>query len=571
MAKKLSLADKYALAKGNSSSSQAKGELTSRYKAGSSSRIDLSYRRKLPIERMTNSSRFSGTANRTQSIPGTFGSPIKALHSTPSKAKRPFSMYKILPYLPQKMEIKAKFSNKVQKDRLWLKRSILPELVQSKNAGVFGKLRGFLTGLKPPNDEFKRLSTSIKKELNIQPEDKSSVSFDEAFAPREKKADNLDFDEVDANVQLAKKSLEEQRLRKIQLELEEKVKQQDEKIRELTSEHERELYLTKASYEARIVELNERVSQLSEMAANTHREIENERLKELEKSVRKENESFLVYQKETVRMFEDMKLRLEEKEKELNKKEREIQEEARKSLFSSPKLFVTPKAEPSDPPSETVATTSHNTSFAEINIEHVNAMSALNKEHIKLETELKKTEKQFNHLLYLVNTLPEQLFLKDNLTESQWNSQILELRSELENTSGQTEKPANPYEEKLSALVSFLERFRVEFAEDKQKAYELYEPKKLQQTERKVKQLTKSVRKKQTKREDNIRELQYVVNLLLVDEKNYDFLTMKESINGLREITDLLRQQDVAVSTLKQLTTIQKKLEEIHLIVGDHK
>jgi len=170
-----------------------------------------------------------------------------------------------------------------------------------------------------------------------------------------------------------------------------------------------------------------------------------------------------------------------------------------------------------------------------------------------------------------VNILPEQLFLKDNLTESQWNSQILELRSELENTSGQTEKPANPYEEKLSALVSFLERFRVEFAEDKQKAYELYEPKKLQQTEKKVKQLTKSVRKKQTKREDNIRELQYVVNLLLVDEKNYDFLTIKESINGLREITDLLRQQDVAVSTLKQLTTIQKKLEEIHLIVGDHK
>lgn len=585
MAKKLSLADKYALAKGNPAHIRTKGNSGSRSTAGSGFGFELSYRQKLPVERNeTNSTRFSETFKKT-SLPGSFGSPIKALHSTPTSTRRPLSMYKILPYLPQKKAFKEGYiANKVLKDRPWLQRNAPNTTDTLKRPGVLDKLRSFLTGFKPRNDEFKRLSESAKEELHIRPDkNKTYVSYDDIFAPRARATADFEFDEVDANVQLAKKSIAEQKLLKKEAILEKRIQQQSQEIQELRSKQERELYLTKASYEAQLAELNAQVRQLHELSENRNREIEKERLKEIEESVLKENESFLVYQKETMQMFEEMKQRLEEKEEELIKKEQRLQELYIKKPDASPVISLASKFKPSFAPESTSismnkpsdshaeANSSHNMSFAEINIEHVNSMSALNKEHVKVVNEIKRTEEQFNSLLSTLKKRSDALTLKRTLSESEreLNSQLEKLASSLERakTLGPTLK--NPYKRNLDSLFSFLEEFKVAFAKDKLSAYELYDLKQLRKTDCKVKQLTRTARKKLAKRDEDIRELQSNVTQLLIDENNDEILAMEASIDGLRDISNLLQQQDIAISTLKQLATIQKKLDEIQLIMGD--
>lgn len=494
-------------------------------------------------------------------------------------------MYKILPYLPQKKAFKESYiANKVLKDRPWLQRNAPTTTDIMKNSGMLDRLRSFLSGFKPRNDEFKRLSESVKEELHIRPEkNKSYVPYDDIFAPRTRATDNFELDEVDANVQLAKKSLAQQELLRKEANLEKKIRQQTQEIHELRNNQERELYLMKASYEAQLAELNAQVRQLHELSENRNREIEKERLKEIEDSVLKENESFLVYQKETMQMFEEMKQRLEEKEEELVKREQKLQEFSAYIKRPNASPVLASKSRPSYAPESTSMSTnklsesgagapsSHNTSFADINMEHVNSMSALNKEHVKVVNEIKRTEEQFNRLLSTLKKRSETLTLKSKLTESErnLNSQVEELTSRLE--IAKTARPTlnNPYKKNLDSLFSFLEEFKAAFAKDKLNAFELYDLKQLRKTDYKVKQLTRAARKKQAKREEDIRELQSNVNQLLMDENNNELLAIEASIDGLRDISNLLQQQDVAISTLKQLATIQKKLDEIQLIMGD--
>lgn len=585
MAKKLSLADKYALAKGNSAYTKKSTNLRST--GGSGSGINLSSRRRLPVQlKEQSTSRFSESFKRT-SLPGSFGSPIKTLHSIPASADRPLSMYKVLPYLPQKKAFKdTNIANKVLKDRPWLQRNAVT-VTKSNGRGMLGKLRSFLSSFKHQNNEFKRLSDSARKELNVrrQPE-KKYVLHDDVFAPRtESHADNFDFDEVDANVQLAKKSLEQQRLLQKEAVLEKKIQDQSEEIQELKNEHEREVYLTKASYEAQLADLNVEIRQLHELNENRHQEIEKERLKEIENSVLKENESFLVFQRDTVQMLEDMKQRLEQKEKYLARKEERLRAMAKniRTSHTSPEelLSTTTKSSNVQPISEGIgmnppdshdaAETPPNTSFADINIGHVNAMSALNKEHVKVVNEIKRTEEQFNRLLSSLTKKFETLAMKDKLTESEreLNTRMEELPQLLEVTRKLESKPNNSYKKKLDSLFSFLEEFRVEYAKDKLKAYKLYESDQILETGHKVKQLTKSVRKKLAKREEIIRDIKLTINQLLIDQNSNDVAAIKASIRGLGDISNLLQQQDIAVSTLKQLATIKKKLDEIQLIMGD--
>lgn len=585
MAKKLSLADKYALAKGNSAYTKKSANLRST--GGSVSGIDFSSRRRLPVQlKEQNTSRISESFKRT-SLPGSFGSPIKTLHSIPASANRPLSMYKVLPYLPQKKAFKDSYiANKVLKDRPWLQRNAVTTVTKSNGHGMLGKLRSFLGSFKHQNDEFKRLSDSARKELNVRRQpDTKYVSHDEVLAPRtQSHVDNFDFDEVDANVQLAKKSLEHQRLLQKEADLEKKIQAQSVEIEELKNKHEREVYLTKARYEAQLADLKVEIHQLHELNANRHQEIEKDRLKEIENSVLKENESFLVFQRDTVQMLEDMKQRLERKEKYLARKEERLQAMAKnirtshtspeESLSTTKSSNVPPISEGigmNPPDSHAAVQTAPKTSFADINNGHVNEMSALNKEHVKVVNEIKRTEEQFNRLLSSLTKKFEILAMKDKLTESEreLNTQMEELPQLLEATRTLESKPNNPYKKKLELLFSFLEEFRVEYAKDKLKAYKLYESEQILKTGHKVKQLTKSVRKKLAKRQEIISDIKSTIDQLLIDQNNNDVTAIRASIRGLGDISNLLQQQDIAVSTLKQLATIQKKLDEIQLIMGE--
>lgn len=609
MAKKLSLADKYAQYKGNSLARSERNKYTN-------------YRPKPPVSPIRKDLAKPKYPHLEQwkkepKLPGLFGSPIKALFSSPSSTKRPSSIYKVLPFLPRKFTRNdLDTSYRIQKDRSWLNSKTGNP--RSKQTGLFVKLRGFLSSLKfdSANEELKTLTASAKEVLKIPSQESRTVSLDELGIPRRARQfdDYKDFDEVDANVQLAKERLQRDKSRKENLRLEEKIRELETEIKTLREQHERELYLAKADNKAQILDLNEKVTHLSSMASSRYQEIEREKLQEIENAVMRENESFLIYQKETEKVFEEMKRKLDDKDQHLqNSEERlEAREKAliqkEKELADKLRMFEeqeqkwrdtriqalqkeTRKPQRSEHiPHHTDGAISDENLNGRIRVSKEDALSldvqrALQESQAQYDTEMavlnqekdlvsemiRKNDTQVIEILDTMQRISEVISANAaSMTVSDKN--VLYKLEEFVETLGDntvtTSAALDQCLEKFKEYRVYFDEFQAIFADDRDKAAQLYGEYKLMGIESSFAKLKKSITGKIAKRTHQIRELQTQIDRAAISESNYSVYSIEVAANGAKKRADLLKLQDGAVTTLHELALLQKTLNDMQTLMG---
>lgn len=545
MSKKVSLADKYAQYKGNyTRPERPKEAVLPRKHTFSPYSYDLSSR-----------FRDSRLQDRLRDkLPGLFGSPIKTIYSSPSRTKRPLSIYKVLPYLARESWNETSRVNK----RTWLDRD-----QQSKKEGILGRLRGFLSRLHSESNtsEFQRLSQSAKDVLKIPPEEKSTVSLDELLAPRQNRTSEIfrDYDEVDSSVQLARQKLEDAQNREKKDNVDVLVQQQRQEITQLKEQYERQIYLAKLDHEAHIHKLNDEIDRLSDSVSVKH-DTERERLEELQNSVLRDNESFLVYQRETERMFEDMKRRLEQREQMLNEREERLDERDRKAADEAKLKEETSKRAKTEYTKENarkqrLALDSNDTGPGNLDSYLANAKSEIAK--MSQENDLRSID-----FFDTMQKISQEIVSNGAFSGSQ--GEVLQKMEELVNAfDGKQQPPPDAYGLKLAEYDAYFDGFVRIASRNTDEARQVYSQQKLSGIEQSFKKLQRSLEQRMAKRSIQITDLQKRLARSIVSELNYSVDSIEQTAQGIKKLEELVSFQKRTVSTLEHLALLFTKLQEV--------
>lgn len=557
MARSSTLADKYA-----------------RYKGNVSTRPDQNYPRRaasLPLRKSYSSTLRSSfdEAKQKPTLPGLFGSPIKSFRATPSSTTRPISIYKMLPYLPSKPSARTSVNERytptrVLKDRSWLHNRPHGGQSKLKLEGLLAKLRGLIPSFdfSSHNDLIKMLSSSAKEVLDIPKLDvRSTVLHDQLVAPRFNKAAYYgEFDEVDASVQLAKNRIANERRRREEIEHTEAIGKLENEICLLKEQHGREVYLMKADHEAKVSELNSRIQDLTNIVNSRRTELEREKLHEFENTVLQNNESFLVYQRETEEKLEQHSRDLEVKERELARKESELElllrREKAKIVQDHAGSFLR------GPANERIETPDKNIE------QHIQRPAeSMDIEREEISKAIRVNDKHILNLYDIMQKVSERIMSEPQSSQS--DTKILNKLEELVLTLDQQDKPAESrYEARLRDYDAYLDTYDPLFSQNKSWAGEQYDTEKLENIGDFFNELKERIEAKVAKRKQQIHGLQQQIELASISDSVREVGEIQAAASAMKKTAKLLSQQEVAVSLLQQLAKLQGKLKNIQTTFG---
>lgn len=549
MARSTLLADKYA---------QYKGNVNNRPSWRSAS---LPIKKSYP--RIPN---FYDDKEKESKLPGLFGSPIKTLRTTPSRAARPSSIYKMLPYLPSRnsLPIKPTFRpslnerySKIQKDRSWLESRKKDNKL--KLEGFISRLRGLIPNLSLHGESIKSLSASAKEVLKIpsmsRSDDRSTVSVDLLIAPRYSRSAVFgEFDEVDAGVQLAKNKIANERKRREDAEQKEAMEKLENELRTVKEKHERELYLVKADHEAKLAELSSQIAELTALANAKRGEIEREKLLEIENTVLQNNESFLVYQRETEKKLEQHSRELQVKEQELARKERDIESLLARETQTSrlaKKLITESQKIPELIPNSRLPLESRNTS----------KYGLLNAMKLQLASAVKTNDEITLKLYDTMQKVSERIMSEPSQSDT---NVLLQLEELVQTLDQPPEKPKDRFAATLKEYETYFDKFGDLFRHDPSKARKVYDTDNLNKMIEFFQELREKLENKFTRKQAELKSLRERTELVSVDSVR-DVRVIQIAAKDTKRAANLLAQQETLVSNLEKLAELQSKARQIKL------
>lgn len=476
----------------------------------------------------------------------------------------------MLPYLPMrnslpiKSTIKSTFRpslnerySKIQKDRSWLNSRKKDNKL--KPGGIMSRLRGLIPNLSLQNESIKSLSASAKEVLKIpnmsRSDDKSTVSVDLLIAPRYSQSAVFgEFDEVDAGVQLAKNKIANKRMRREDAEQKEAMEKLENELRTVKEKHERELYLVRADHEAKLAELSSQIAELTALANAKRSEIEREKLLEIENTVLQNNESFLVYQRETEEKLEQQSRDLQAKERELARKERDIEsllarereDERREKRFATQSQKI-PELNPKSLLPSGSATVSKD--------------ALLDAMKQQLATAVKINDENTLKLYDTMQKVSERIMSEPSQSDT---NVLLQLEEWVKTLDQPPEEPRNRFAAILQEYETYFDKFGDLFSQDPSRARKVYDTDKLNKMIEFFQELREKLESKFTRKQAELKSLRERTELVSVDAVR-DVRVIRIAAKDTKRAANLLAQQETLISNLEKLAELQNKARQIHL------
>ncbi|OVF07905.1 hypothetical protein A9F13_10g00253 [Clavispora lusitaniae] len=574
MAKRLSLAEKYAQSKQSTTTKSPESSikhytlLRSPYRRRSPKKFTYSPKLQNLTSQIPELKPHIPESNNIQ-INGNWKarSPIRPIKKpillTPNRIKRTSSLYKVLPYESNNLNLGT---NGIRKDRSWRsKKDSSQGLVRE---GVFQKLKNFLSKFsleeqERKNLEFEALRESAKNVLSFPVNERSQMENESPLRSRRRFQD--DDDEVDAMVQKAKLQLEKNKRSEEKQELLQIIEKEKLERKNLQEDYERRIYLMEQTHKARIQELSQEIENLTYKASSHYQEIEAQRLKELESSVMKENESFLLQQKENEERLQLIRARFERKEEELKAKEERLEEMKKEIENSRREMNNVPATKQSSIAPITVHRTS---SFSVLEEEGANG-TQVNDLATDVETinrASKINEIQVINFYDMMQKISERIIQKEtdfSPNERRLLESLEEIVNSLDEHMSISPTDQDEYTTKLDEYSSFFDKFNPLLKENPQQARQTYNRTTLKGIEESFERLSKSLKRKLTKRAFQLRDLESQYDKTRISEYDYNQPKIDQAVQVLKRKTILIAQQKKTISLLDRLGLLTSTIHKI--------
>lgn len=526
---------------------------------------------------------------RKLKVSGQFGSPIKVV-STPMRSKRPSRLYKVLPYreLPRRTG-RTEFTNHsygVRKDRAWEEK----KTGRPSNGGIFNRFRQFISKFsieahEQDNTDYKTLSESAKglldiPEMPVEEPIRRTVNFEDVRVKTPPDRRNVypldDVDEVDTRVRLAKNVREEERRSAEQRELRALIEEERSKSKAMRERYERQLSLMKQEHEDSIQSLSLKIRELSRKASERYNEISHEKLVEIQNTVLKENESFLIHQKATEELFENLQKRIEQRETELDKREERLQELTSKlhqpkeksqedtvleMVTSSPKI------------DQLVDRIKISRIIDQYKHEYDSTAVALRLDLETVSESIRTNELEVIRFYDTMQRISEKILQKKDRpshSEKKLLDNLERLVASLDEHINHPPKPNEELTARFEEYSGFFNDFNATYSKSYLKAKRVYNDEILDGISESFAKLKSSLFGKFVKRATLLRDLDSQFQRVRVDEFDYVNYKVEQVVKILQRRTEALAQQKNTVDMLQSLNVLLKKLNDIRVILDNH-
>lgn len=578
MAKRLSLAEKYAISKQNDTQSpklspiQPFNSILSPIRQNERIRLSPSPKaRKLApeipeLKPYSPKPRFSDdSVYRWESR-----SPIRSVRKTallsPNRTKPISLLYKILPY--QLSPNRHFESSRITKDRSFLTRR-QNSLDSKSREGIFLRFKSFLNKFsldeqERSNSQLEELRESARRAVPLEDINTDrKVELDNLIG-RKRKLSSADFDEVDSIVQRAKSRLEENRRNREKDDLLRSLENEKFERKNLQEAYERQLHNMELSHKAKIYELTNEIEDLTYKANNRLREFERRKLRELEDSVMKGNESFLLQHRENEERLQLLQAQVKQKEEELK-----LREERVKALeLEGSRRATQEEAEKADVLSFSEG--AYDTSSPKIERKGTSNEGILRKEEEETEKAADMYEFQVINFYDTMQRISEQILSKQTDLKPEEQSLLDSLENivkSLDEHINVRSKDLSGYEAKLEEYSRFFEEFNTVYAESPSQARKKYSSSVLSAIKASFDRLNKSLHSRLIKKAQHLRDLEAKFIQVKITEQDYNQYRIDCAVRILKGKADIILQQKRTISLLQHLSRLTKRISEIQEVV----
>lgn len=575
MAKRLSLAEKYARSKQNDSESLRRSPIRS-YNSilsplGQNSRIRLSpspKRGRLTSE-IPELKPHSPAPKHGSDLDYKIGSrsSIRSVRKThlesPNRIKLASQLYKTLPYnLSPNRNLDR---SRISKDRSYLS-GRQSSLDSRSRVGIFLRFKSFLNKFsleeqERKNSQFEELRESARIPITEHDLNKE-VDLDNLIGRKRKLSG--DFDEVDSIVQKAKLRLEENHRNREKQELLHLLENEQLERKNLQEAYMRQINTMEQNHKAQIYELSNEIEDLTSKANFRLREFERQKLKEIENSVMKENESFLLQQRENEERLQSLKEQIQRKEEELEAREKRI--EKRELEFSQKNSQEDTKKQNEFIFSEGA----YDTSSPKIERKGTDNEENILKKEEETEKAADMYEFQVINFYDTMQRISERILNKQSgLTpEEQSLLQSLEnIITSLDEHINARSKDLNGYEAKLDEYSQFFEEFNTVYAQSPTQARKKYSSSVLSAIKASFDRLKQSLNSRLTKKAQQLRDLESSYVRVRITEHHYSQYRIDRAVRILKGKADVILQQKRNIALLHDLGRLAKRISEIQEVV----
>lgn len=496
-------------------------------------------------------------------------SPIRSFRKTallsPNRIKQTSQLYNIMPH--QLSPRRYLERNRVSKDRSWLDRKQNSYGSKPKE-GVFLRFKSFLNKFSLEEQEHKGPDFEALKEsvLNVVPSDtifRPEVELGN-LTGRKRALSSADFDEVDTIVQKTKARLQENQRNSEKKELVQSIEREKLERENLEKTYERQIYIMEQKHMAKIHELTGEIEDLTYKANIRLRDLDRQKLRELENSVMKDNETFLLQHRENEERLQLMKTQIEQKEEELKLREKNVEKMEIQYLRNKSQerqnerdLLIFSEG-------------AYDTSSPKIERKESTVEEILPTEEEEIERAADMYEFQVINFYDTMQRISEQIIRKQTGLTTQEQT----LLESLENIVKSLDEHINVrphdldgYEAKLEEYSRFFEEFNSVYAQNPTNARKKYRGSVLSAIKTSFDRLTESLNSRLLRKAKHLRDLESNFARVKITDQDYSQYRINRAVRILKGKADIIFQQKRNIALLNHLRKLTQRISEIQGVV----
>lgn len=572
MAKRLSLAEKYARAKQNDGGKATLPTLRSYDSITSSPRLNIGTRvspsptaerfksaipelkphsPKIQFNRGVNDDWFS----KISSTPF----PKKTILLSPNRTKQPSRRYNTTTYhLSPSRHLER---SRVSKDRGWLDRR-QNSLGKKPQDGMLLRFKSFLNKFSLDDQqrydpEFEALKQSAQIVIPSYGIDQNNIELDDLL--RRKRKLSGDFDEVDSIVQRTKSRLDEQQRTRGEEEFLELLKKEKLERQHLQETHQRQIQLLKRAHEDETHQLTREIEELRYQSTLKQREFERRKMQELEDLVKKNNETFLLQHKENETRLKMLTTEMERKEKELNMRERKLKKTELENKLQTPRRASIAFSEGS-----------FDTSSPKINRKDLYTHKIQLTEEEEIERAADTYEFQVINFYDMMQKLSEGILQKQTVTPEEQTLllHIERIVTSLDEHINVRPKDQDVHETKLAEYSRFFDEFDAAYSLSPTQAREKYSISVLSAIWDSFDSLTQSLNARLVKKAQHLRDLEKNFSEISITEDDYNQTRINRAVRILKGKATMIVLLKRTIALLHRLRNLKNRITGIRGKLG---